>query len=438
MPGGDSGIVRVHMLQNPAQLDNMYPQHPVPMILCHNNGWRTDMNSLLYLDHAATTPIDPEVLDAMMPFLTTQYANPSTLYTFGREAREAIEKAREKVAAIIGADPREIYFTSGATEADNWAVNGSVMARESKGRHIITSAIEHHAVLGPCEFLKRRGYDLTVLPVDNDGLVDPNDLRKAVRDDTILISIMHSNNEIGVIEPIAELAEIAREKGILFHTDATQSVGKVPLNVDEMKVDLLSLSAHKIYGPKGVGALYIRRGVKFPAFMHGGGQENSKRPGTYNVPGIVGLGKAAEIAQATMEEESARLTRLRDLLIHRLVSEIPDVRLNGHPTKRLPNNVNVSIAGVEGESMILLLDANGICVSSGSACTSGSLAASHVLLAIGVPHELAHGSLRLTLGRQNTEADIDRVMSVLPGIVNRLRAMSPMYEGSCHVDYSNE
>ena len=385
------------------------------------------MNNLIYLDHAATTPVHPDVLEAMMPYLTTQYANPSTLYAFGREARAAVEDAREKVAALIGADPSEIYFTAGATESDNWAIMGIASATESRGKHIITSAIEHHAVLGACEFLKRRGYEITIIPVDGDGLVNPQDVARAITDQTILITIMHSNNEVGVIEPIAEIGAIAREKGIVFHTDATQSVGKVPIDVSQLNADLLSLSGHKLYGPKGIGALYIRKGTRILPYIHGGGQESSKRAGTHNVPGIVGLGKAAEIAQLTMAEESAREIALRNRLIADILA-IPDTRLNGHPTLRLPNNVNVSIEGAEGESMILMLDMLGICVSSGSACTSGSLAASHVLLAMGLPHELAHGSLRLTLGKDTTDEDIDKALEVLPGIVTRLRAMSPVYE----------
>lgn len=385
------------------------------------------MERLIYLDHAATTPVHPEVLKAMLPYFAEQFANPSTLYRFGQEARLAVEEARASVAKLIGAEPGEIYFTAGATESDNWAIISTAGALESKGRHIITSAIEHHAVLGTCEFLKRQGYDVTLLPVDGDGLVDPEDVRRAITNETVLVTIMHSNNEVGTIEPIEEIGKIAREKGILFHTDATQSVGHVPLDVEELNADLLSLSAHKINGPKGVGALYIRKGVRIPAYLHGGAQESSKRAGTHNVPGIVGLGKAAEIARGTMDQEAIRIGRLRDRLIEGITARIPDVRLNGHPTKRLPNNVNVSIAGVEGESMILLLDQLGICVSSGSACTSGSLAASHVLLAMGILHELAHGSLRLTLGLGNTDEDVDRVLEVLPGIVERLRAMSPMY-----------
>jgi cysteine desulfurase len=385
------------------------------------------MSKLIYLDHAATTPIHPDVLDAMMPYLTEQYANPSTLYTFGREANVAVEEARAKVAALIGADPSEVYFTSGATESDNWAVIGAALAHEKKGNHIITSAIEHHAVLETCEYLEKRGFELTVVPVDEFGLVDPDAVRNAITDKTILISIMHANNEIGTIEPIAEIGAIAHEKGILFHTDATQSVGKIPVDVRAMNIDLLSLSAHKLYGPKGIGALYIRKGVRIQPYLHGGGQESRKRAGTHNVAGIIGLGKAAEIARATMAEESARLTELRDWLIEQVTTTIPNVRLNGHPTKRLPNNVNVSVQGIEGESMILSLDVFGICVSSGSACTSGDLSASHVLLAIGLPHELAHGSLRMTLGRATTKEDVDKVVEALTGIVNRLRAMSPMY-----------
>jgi cysteine desulfurase len=394
------------------------------------------MNKLIYLDHAATTPIHPDVLQAMMPYLTEQYANPSTLYSFGQEAYTAVEEARTKVAALIGADPGEVYFTAGATESDNWAVIGAALAHEKRPddgsrqgirNHIITSAIEHHAVLETGEYLQKRGFELTVLPVDEYGLVDPEAVRAAITDKTILISIMHANNEIGTVEPIAEIGAIAREKGIIFHTDATQSVGKIPVDVKALNVDLLSLSAHKLYGPKGIGALCIRKGVRIQPYLHGGGQESRKRAGTHNVPGIIGLGKAAEIAQATMAEESARVIELRDWLIERVTTAIPNVRLNGHPTKRLPNNVNVSVQGIEGESMILSLDMFGICVSSGSACTSGDLSASHVLLAIGLPHELAHGSLRMTLGRSTTKEDLEKVTDALVGIVERLRAMSPMY-----------
>jgi len=397
------------------------------------------MSKLIYLDHAATTPVHPAVLEALLPYMSEQFANPSTLYRFGRSARDAVEVARGQVASLIGASSEEIFFTSGATESDNWAIMGGALARESKGKHIITSAIEHHAVLGTCEYLKRRGWDVTLIPVDKDGLVNPVDVREAITDQTILITVMHSNNEVGTIEPIAEIGAIAKEKGILFHTDATQSVGKVPIDVNELNVDLLSLSGHKLYGPKGIGALYIRKGARILPYLHGGAQEKSRRAGTHNVPGIVGLGKACEIAQANMSEESPRLIALRDRLIDGISKTIPHTRLNGHRTKRLPNNVNMSIAGIEGESMILRLDYQGICVSSGSACTSGSLAASHVLLGLGLPHELAHGSLRMTLGKDTTSEDIDKVLEVLPGIVETLRSMSPMYDAAtCAVEFSNE
>lgn len=386
------------------------------------------MSKPIYLDYAATTPVHPDVLQEMLPYFTEKFGNASTLYRLGNEAREAVETARQKVAVAIGAQADEIYFTSGATESDNWAIIGAALAHQKKGKHIITTAIEHHAVLDTCKFLEKQGWRLTVLPVDQDGLVDPADVSSAITDETVLISVMHSNNEIGVIEPVSEIGAIARNKDILFHTDATQSVGKVPVNVDELNVDLLALSGHKIYGPKGVGALYVRKGIKISPYMHGGGQEKRKRAGTHNVPGIVGLGKAAEIAVHDMALESARLEKLRDKLINGILERIPHSRLNGHRTKRLPNNVNVCIAGVEGESMILLLDHHGICASSGSACTSGDLTASHVLLALGIPHELAHGSLRLTLGRDTTEADVDRVLEVLPSVINTLRAMSPVYE----------
>jgi len=386
------------------------------------------MSKPIYLDYAATTPVHPDVFQEMLPYFTEKFGNASTLYRLGNEAREAVETARQKVADAVGAQADEIYFTSGATESDNWAIIGAALAHEKKGKHIITTAIEHHAVLDTCKFLEKQGWRLTVLPVDHNGLVDPADVSSAITDETVLISVMHSNNEIGVIEPVSEIGAIARNKDILFHTDATQSVGKVPVNVDELNVDLLALSGHKIYGPKGVGALYVRKGTKISPYMHGGGQEKRKRAGTHNVPGIVGLGKAAEIAVHDMALESARLEKLRDKLIDGILKRIPHSRLNGHPTKRLPNNVNVCIGGVEGESMILLLDHNGICASSGSACTSGDLTASHVLLALGIPHELAHGSLRLTLGRDTNEADVDRVLEILPGIVNTLRAMSPVYE----------
>lgn len=396
------------------------------------------MDRLIYLDHAATTPVHPDVLEAMMPFFSERFANPSTLYRFGRSCKESMEAARAQVADLIGASPDEIFFTGGATESDNWAIIGSALARESKGKHIITSTIEHHAVLGTCEYLKHYGWETTLVPVDTNGLVNTEAVRAAITDQTALITTMHSNNEIGTIEPIEEIGRIAKEKGVPFHTDATQSVGKVPIDVNRLHVDLLSLSGHKLYGPKGIGALYVKKGTRILPYLHGGAQEKSKRAGTHNVPGIVGLGKACEIAKATMAVESARLTALRDKLIYGIEERIPHVRLNGHPTKRLPNNVNVSIAGIEGEGMILRLDYNGICVSSGSACTSGSLAASHVLLGIGLPHELAHGSLRMTSGKDTTEADIDKVLEVLPGVVETLRAMSPMYDAAtCAVDFTD-
>jgi cysteine desulfurase len=397
------------------------------------------MDRLIYLDHAATTPVHPDVLEAMMPFFMERFANPSTLYRFGKSCKESMEAARAQVADLLGASAEEIFFTGGATESDNWAIIGSALAQESKGKHIITSAIEHHAVLGTCEYLKHNGWETTLVPVDKGGLVNPEAVRDAITDQTVLITIMHSNNEVGTIEPIEEIGRIAKEKAIRFHTDATQSVGKVPIDVKKLHVDLLSLSGHKLYGPKGIGALYVKKGTRILPYLHGGAQEKSKRAGTHNVPGIIGLGKACEIAKATMAEESARVTGLRDKLIYGIADRIPHVRLNGHPTKRLPNNVNVSIAGIEGEGMILRLDYNGICVSSGSACTSGSLAASHVLLGIGLPHELAHGSLRMTLGKDTTEADIDKVLEVLPGIVETLRSMSPMYDAAtCAVDFAAE
>ncbi|NYE58040.1 cysteine desulfurase NifS [Carboxydothermus ferrireducens] len=382
----------------------------------------------IYLDHGATTPLSREVLEEMMPYLTEKFGNPSSIHAFGREARKAIEDAREKVAKAINAsDPGEIVFTGGGTEADNLAIKGIARAYKHKGNHIITSAVEHHAVLDACLALQKEGFEVTVLPVDEYGMVSVEDVKKAITDKTILITIMHANNEVGTIQPIAEIGEIAREKGVYFHTDAVQTVGKIPVDVKELKVDLLSLSAHKIYGPKGVGALYVRKGLKLEPLANGGGQERKRRPGTENVAGIVGLGKAIELAVAEMPEESARLTKLRDKLIKGVLERIPYVRLNGHPTKRLPHNANFSVEFVEGESMLLMLDMKGIAASSGSACTSGSLDPSHVLLAMGIPHEVAHGSLRLTLGKANTEEQIDYVLEVLPGIVERLREMSPLY-----------
>ena len=380
----------------------------------------------IYLDYAATTPTRPEVLEAMLPYFNSRFGNPSSIHSFGQEARGAIEDARDKVASLIGARNEEIVFTSGGTEADNFAITGTAYANERKGNHIITSSIEHHAVIETCKFLERRGARVTYLPVDKYGLVNPEDVREAITSKTILLSIMHANNEMGTIEPIAEIGEIAKERGVYFHTDAVQTAGHVPVNVNELGVDLLAMSAHKLYGPKGVGALFIRKGTKLVPFMHGGEQERRRRASTEDVPGIVGFGKAVETAQVEMAEEAKRLTLLRDKLIEGLLEQIDRVQLNGHPTKRLPNNVNVSIQFVEGESMLLNLDLEGICASTGSACSSSSLEPSHVLLALGLSHEQAHGSLRFTLGRENAEEDIERVLGVLPGIVTGLRAMSPL------------
>lgn len=381
----------------------------------------------IYLDHGATTPLAKEVLEEMMPYLTDKFGNPSSIHSFGREARKAIEDAREKVAKAINADPGEIIFTGGGTEADNLAIKGIARGYRHKGNHIITSAVEHHAVLDACLALQKEGFEVTILPVDEYGMVSVEDVKKAITDKTILITIMHANNEVGTIQPIAEIGEIAKEKGIYFHTDAVQTVGKIPVDVKELKVDLLSLSAHKIYGPKGVGALYVRKGLKLEPLANGGGQERKRRPGTENVAGIVGLGKAIELAVAEMPREAERLIKLRDKLIKGVLEKIPYVKLNGHPQERLPHNANFSVEYIEGESMLLMLDMKGIAASSGSACTSGSLDPSHVLLAMGIPHEVAHGSLRLTLGKDNTEEQIDYVLEVLPGIVERLREMSPLY-----------
>jgi len=382
----------------------------------------------IYLDHAATTPTHPEVLKAMLPYFTDAFGNPSSIYSYGQEARGAIEEARTKVAELIGARSEEIIFTGGGTEADNFALNGIIYANEHKGNHIITIPIEHHAVMEACKFLQRRGFRITYLPVDEYGLVDPQDVKKAITDKTILISVMHANNEVGTVEPIGEIGKIAKEAGIYFHTDAVQTVGHIPVNVDELRVDLLSISAHKLYGPKGVGALYVRKGIKLVSLIHGGEQEKRRRAGTENVPAIVGLGKAIELAGQAMNKEAERLSYLRDKLIKGLVERIDHIRLNGHPRRRLPNNVNVSVDFVEGESMLLNLDLEGICASTGSACSSASLEPSHVLLALGLPPEQAHGSLRFTLGRENNEEDIEQVLEVLPRIVAKLRAMSPLFK----------
>ena len=382
----------------------------------------------IYLDYAATTPAHPEVVEAMLPYFTEAFGNPSGIYSYGQEAKGAIEEARAKVADFIGAQGEEIVFTSGGTEADNFALKGVAFAREKKGNHIITSSIEHHAVIETGKFLRERGFSVTYLPVDEHGLVDPDDVRRNITSQTILISVIHANNEVGTIEPIAEIGRIAWEAGIYFHTDAVQTVGHIPVNVNELGVDLLSMSAHKLYGPKGVGALYIRKGTKLIPFMHGGGQEKGRRASTQNVPGIIGFGKAVELARQETDEEAGWVSYLRDRLISGLLERIDHIRLNGHPIQRLPNNVNVSIDYIEGESMLINLDLEGICASTGSACSSASLEPSHVLLAMGLSHELAHGSLRLTLGKWTTEEDIVRVQEVLPGIVSKLRAMSPLYK----------
>jgi cysteine desulfurase len=380
----------------------------------------------IYLDHAATTPTHPEVVKAMLPYFKDGFGNPSSIYSYGQRAKGAIEEARTKVAELIGARSEEVVFTSGGTEADNLAVKGVVSANERKGNHIITTSVEHHAVLEVCKFLEKRGLRITCLPVDKYGVVDPDDVRRAITDKTVLISVMHANNEVGTIEPVQEIGEIAEEAGVCFHSDAVQTTGHIPVNVDKLKVDLLSISGHKFYGPKGVGALYVRKGTKLFSLVQGGEQEKRRRAGTENVPGIVGLGKAAEIAGQDMGREAERLTGLRDKLIKGLMEGTDQIRLNGHPRKRLPNNVNVSVDFVEGESMVLNLDLEGICASTGSACSSASLQPSHVLLALGLSPEQAHGSLRFTLGRGNSEEDVARVLNVLPGIIAKLRAMSPL------------
>ncbi len=382
----------------------------------------------IYLDNAATTPTDARVIEAMLPFFSQVYGNPSSLHAFGQETKHAIEEARYIAAQFIGARQEEVVFTSGGTESNNSAIKGVAYARRDKGNHIITSRIEHHAVLETCHFLEKQGFEVTYVPVDEFGLVDPADVKKAITGKTVLISIMHANNEMGTIEPIAAIGKVARAEGIYFHTDAVQTLGHLPVDVNELNVDLLSASGHKLYGPKGVGVLYIRKGVRMLPFMHGGDQEQGRRASTHNVPGIVGFGKAVELAKMEMTGEIEKMTLLRDKLIKGILDKIEYARLNGHPKDRLPNNVNVSIPYVEGESMLLNLDMEGIACSTGSACTSSSLEPSHVLAAIGLSHELAHGSLRFSLGRQTSEEDIDYVLKVLPGIVRKLRAMSPLYK----------
>jgi cysteine desulfurase len=381
----------------------------------------------IYLDYAATTPTHPEVVQAMLPYFSDFFGNPSSIYSYGQESREAVENARTSVARLIGAKDEEIVFTGGGTEADNYALKGTAYAQEKRGNHIITTAIEHHAVLETCAFLEKRGFTVTYLPVDKYGLIDPESVKKALTPKTILVSVMHANNEVGTIQPLEEIGKITREAGVYFHTDAVQTAGHIPLEVNKLGVDLLSMSAHKLYGPKGVGALYIRKGVMLTPFIHGGGQEKGRRSGTENVPGIVGFGKAAELALPEIDAEAVRLKALRDKLIEGILKLIPETHLNGHPVKRLPNNANISVDYIEGESMLLNLDLQGICASTGSACSSSSLEPSHVLLALGLRHEQAHGSLRFTLGKWTTEADIDRVFEVLPKIIGNLRAMSPLY-----------
>ncbi|WP_414732428.1 cysteine desulfurase NifS [Acetobacterium carbinolicum] len=387
----------------------------------------------IYLDHAATTAVDPAVVETMLPFFTEYFGNPSSVYAEGRGVKKSIEAARIQIANAINADPREIYFTGSGSEADNWAIKGIAMKNQAKGKHIITSTIEHHAVLHTCEYLEKQGFEVTYLPVDQDGLISLDDLRNAIREDTILVTIMFANNEIGTVEPIKEIGEIVKEKGIIFHTDAVQALGNIPVDVKDLNVDLLSISAHKIYGPKGIGALFIRKGVPIDNLIHGGAQERKKRAGTENTAEIVAFGKAAEMATEHLVENAAHMKKLRDLLIKGVMDNIPQVRLNGHPEKRLPGNANFCFDYIEGESILLSLDIIGVAGSSGSACTSGSLDPSHVLLAIGLPAGIAHGSLRLTIGKQTTVEDINYVVDNLIQIIERLRKMSPI-NADCPID----
>ena len=386
------------------------------------------MKQIIYLDNAATTKTAPEVVKAMLPYFSEHYGNPSSIYSLGTESKKAVSGVRESIAKSLGAATNEIYFTAGGSEADNWAIKATAEAYAQKGKHIITSAIEHHAVLHTCEYLEKRGFEVTYVGVDENGILKLDELEKAIRPDTILISVMFANNEIGTIQPIKEIGRIAKEHGVLFHTDAVQAYGQLPINVDEYQIDMLSASAHKLNGPKGIGFLYIRKGLKTRSFIHGGAQERSRRAGTENVPGIVGLGAASERAFARMEEKTKKEIEPRDYLIRRIEEEVPYCRLNGDRTRRLPNNVNFSFRFVEGESLLIMLDMRGICASSGSACTSGSLDPSHVLLAIGLPHEIAHGSLRLTLSEENTKEELDTTVEAIKEIVARLRDMSPLYE----------
>lgn len=386
------------------------------------------MSKFIYLDNAATTQVYPEVLKAMEPYFTEYYGNPSSIYSFAGESKKAVDAARQTIADFLHATSEEIYFTGGGSESDNWALKATAEAYKSKGKHIITSKIEHHAILHTCEYLEKQGFEVTYLDVDENGLVNPEEVEKAIRPDTILISVMFANNEIGTIEPIAEIGKIAKEHGVLFHTDAVQAFGHVPIDVEKMNIDMLSASGHKINGPKGIGLMYIRKGLKLGSFIHGGAQERHRRAGTHNVPGIVGFAKAVELASAHLEERIKYETELRDYYIHRVETEIPYAKLNGDRTSRLPNNTNFCFRFIEGESMLILLDQKGICASSGSACTSGSLDPSHVLLAIGLPHEIAHGSLRVTLSEKTTKEEIDYTVDELKKIIERLRSMSPLYE----------
>lgn len=386
------------------------------------------MEKLIYLDNAATTRVYPEVAEAMMPYFTEYYGNPAAFYSFSGQAGKAVAEAREHAANLIGAKKDEIYFTGGGSESDNWALKATAEAYAKKGKHIITTTIEHHAVLHTCQWLEKQGFEVTYVAVDEDGTIKLDELEKAIRPDTILISVMAANNEIGTIQPLKEIGEIAHKHGVLFHTDAVQAFAHIPMDVDEMHIDMLSASGHKIHGPKGVGILYIRKGVKILSFIHGGAQERRRRAGTHNVTGIVGMGKAIELAAQNMEETSASIAKMRDYLIEQVLEKIPYARLNGHKTNRLPNNANFCFRFIEGEGMLILLDQAGICASSGSACTSGSLDPSHVLLAIGLPHEIAHGSLRLTLSEETTKEEIDYTVDKLAEIIKRLRSMSPLYE----------
>ncbi|MBU5677959.1 cysteine desulfurase NifS [Alkaliphilus sp. MSJ-5] len=386
------------------------------------------MNKRVYFDYSATTPMKKEVLEEMLPFFNIEFGNPSSIHSFGRQGKSVLDTARDKIAKTLNAKSDEIFFTGGGSEADNWAIKGVAFANKAKGNHIITTKIEHHAVLHTCEYLEKEGFEVTYLDVDQYGLVDVDDVKNAIKDNTILITIIYANNEIGTIQPIKEIAQVSKEKGVIFHTDAVQAYGNEIIDVIDLSVDLMSISAHKVYGPKGVGALYIKRGTKIHQLIHGGAQEKRRRAGTENIPGIVGFGKASEMAYENIEDHINKLIRLRDKMINELMEKIPYTRLNGHPTKRLPGNVNLSFEFIEGESLLLSLDMVGIAGSSGSACTSGSLDPSHVLMAIGLSHEVAHGSLRLTIGDFTTEEDVDYVIEKLPPIVDRLRQMSPLYE----------